>query len=681
MSTDPQHHDSEVEYKLRPEHVLTELDPELQNAILERNEGRPLPRYLCRRLAEDFEVVDVIAKLRRPNAEVEGLNVSQRIGPIVTGTVAVDDIVKVRKHQDVLSLKGARRLRRTLSSSVPEINASQDQLRAALAGQLPEDFGDVDGSGVIVGFVDHGCDFAHRNFRKLVEGRPGPTRILYLWDQRDNASEASSEELAKPPCGYDYGREFGEGLLNRALQAPPQNAGDLTAPLRFLRYEIENEHGTGVMDVAAGSGGGMNPPGVAPGADIIFVDTSADAAPAPDAPFGNSRQLLEGVKYIFDKACKLKKRAVVNISQNHDGGPHDGTTPVEEALDLLLETPGRAIVIAAGNSRLAKTHVRRMVHPNQSCTLFWEVFAGDSTDNKIEVWCGGRHRLEVTLKSPPSPESPAGVTLDPVRPGTTATILRRREEAGRISYEKAGRIFNRLYDSSNGDNHIVVLLDAGAQPGVWEVELRALGDHSVAPFAVHAWIETDRPRSEFQDARREERAYTLGTLACGHSPIVVSGGYDARDDSKAPDPTQAEGPTRDGKQKPEVSAPGRRVHVAVAKSDVLSGPLNGTSLAAPHVTGLVALLMQVAPEPLTIEETRALVIGGARRNPPSPHNAWDPRYGAGRVDASASVLACVRGKQPAVPVLGEVHELIISETIVSITAGVEPGLPPETENF
>src|SRR3712207_809191 len=100
MSNEPQDPDSAAAYSLRREHVLARLDPELQNAILEHREGRPLPRYLYGRKGEGGEVVDVIAKLRRPGEKVEGLNVSQQIGRIVTGSVAVEDIVKVRRHRN-----------------------------------------------------------------------------------------------------------------------------------------------------------------------------------------------------------------------------------------------------------------------------------------------------------------------------------------------------------------------------------------------------------------------------------------------------------------------------------------------------------------------------------------------------------------------------------------------------
>jgi endonuclease G len=51
------------------------------------------------------------------------------------------------------------------------------------------------------------------------------------------------------------------------------------------------------------------------------------------------------------------------------------------------------------------------------------------------------------------------------------------------------------------------------------------------------------------------------------------------------------GPTRDGREKPELAAPGHGIMAAASgtKSGIVSG--EGTSTAAPHVTGAVALLL------------------------------------------------------------------------------------------
>lgn len=60
--------------------------------------------------------------------------------------------------------------------------------------------------------------------------------------------------------------------------------------------------------------------------------------------------------------------------------------------------------------------------------------------------------------------------------------------------------------------------------------------------------------------------------------------------------TSSRGPTGDGRMKPNVVAPGNMVTSAKAGSPTLYTDLQGTSMAAPHVTGLAATLMDHYPD-------------------------------------------------------------------------------------
>ena len=652
----------EPKYSFVREDVRTKLDPELQRVVIAIRQGQRLPPHLLEEIEVDGKtkkVVDVVARLRNPSKQVPGLWVVQKIGRVVTGMVEADRITEVRGDKNVLSLKAARRLRKMLIDSVPEIDATRENLQNA----FPDGHAPVDGSRVIVGFVDHGCDFAHPNFRKRDEA--GTTRVLYLWDQRGGKTKLS-------PKHYGYGREFNARMINRALAEAPPIEGDPDRPHRRLGYIIKSGnkvfgHGTRVMDVAVGNGGGQNAPGVAPGADIIFVDSSLGDFDN-DESAGNSRHLLEAVKYIFDKADKLGRPAVVNISLNFDGGPHDGSTPVEEGFDRLLESSGRAIVIAAGNSRTTGIHLKRTIRPGRTNTLLWGIDEDDRTTNKLEIWYDGRHRLEVALCSP------GGQELGPFPPDTTYTIYNGKKVAGRV--------FNRLRDPANRDNQIVLLFDLPMNPGVWKIELRAVDRMHPAPFDVHAWIEKDEKDggkpSTFQDVGTADSSYTVGTIACGHSTIVV-GGYEKLN-LHSNMISSAEGPTRDGKLKPEVSAPGVGslvgssevpLRVAEALTTSVKETPGGTSIAAPHVAGVVALLMDAAlldaGKFLSVEETRDLIIKAARNNPPADRNTWDTCFGAGRVSAADSVKALVEAGKPT-PVVEEYHELLaVAEATVVFT--------------
>jgi subtilisin family serine protease len=217
--------------------------------------------------------------------------------------------------------------------------------------------------------------------------------------------------------------------------------------------------------------------------------------------------------------------------------------------------------------------------------------------------------------------------------------------------EPAARVFHRQGNPINHDNQILIIFGPRMEPGVWRI---VFGPRTQGAFTVQGWIAPDSVRSFFPELDLpRDNAYTIGSISCGHSSIAV-GGYHSLDGQSLLDAT-AEGPTRDNRKKPEVSAPGatepnKGIKAAFAGTRI-SAPLaeGGTSSAAPHVTGLIALLMQSAGRPLTTGEIRDLVTDYARLNPPAGKFSWHPRYGVGRVDASATIaITIVEGNGGAV---------------------------------
>ncbi len=403
-------------YLEREDDLLNDLDPHLQELILAQRAGEVPDSSIVTDVNGVFRV-DVIAKLRNPEEEVPGFQVVSTIGDIVTGSVALPDIERVRRHDNVRSLKAATRVQPMLDASVPEVRCDAATLRNA----FPDIDQGIDGRGVIVGIVDIGCDFAHRSF---LDG--SSSRILSLWDQRErNATEQRPVRPTAPsPAGFGYGREFTQARLNDALAK--------SDPYADIDHELAAAaHGTHVMDIAAGNGQNGQP-GVAPRASLIFVHVDIDDV-ADSESLGNSRRLLEAVEYIFRKAGSTP--VVVNLSLGTHGGPKDGSTLVEQALDRQLETAGRATVIAAGNSFNLRSHAQGTVQPGQPVTLSWEIIPFDRTPNELEVWYdfADGSSLEVTLTAP------NGTSLGPVPVGETYVI--RNQNGMRV-----GRVIHRRRD-------------------------------------------------------------------------------------------------------------------------------------------------------------------------------------------------------------------------------------------
>jgi subtilisin family serine protease len=88
---------------------------------------------------------------------------------------------------------------------------------------------------------------------------------------------------------------------------------------------------------------------------------------------------------------------------------------------------------------------------------------------------------------------------------------------------------------------------------------------------------------------------------------------------------------------PDVSAPGVQVVSTVPNNEY--GPLSGTSMAAPHVAGVAALIQSADPD-VTPQEIGAVLRNTATKPDDAP-NGKDVRYGTGIVDADAAVAAAV----------------------------------------
>ncbi|RWE07708.1 MAG: peptidase S8/S53 subtilisin kexin sedolisin [Mesorhizobium sp.] len=583
--------------------VEPSMDPRLQLAIANRQTGKPgltLAATAEDEIAVIARVVSVEEWLALADV-VPGSMLGQTYdgGWIVTGRLPLESIERVRADPVVISLKASQPVRPALAATLPAMGVVPPGWPA---GTDPQG-----GSGIVVGFVDFGCDFAHGNFRHP----NGNSRILGIWHQAG---------VAQPDSPLGYGRLHAVAEINAALAAPNPYAALGYGPAPDGPAQT-GTHGTHVMDIAVGNGRGSTQPGVAPAADIIFVDPAiSDIAWQGSASatqvFGDSVQLLEAVRFIFDQAGE--RPCVVNISLGTNGGPHDGTSLVERGLDALLnEKPNRAVVIAASNSQQHGIHQSGEVPANGVHDIRWRQrnFGG----GEVEVWYAGARRLEVTLVGSD------GTTFGPVAPGSNLPI----GSAGQVAIF----ITNRLNDPNNHDNVVGIWVAEGLSNDDWTIRLRSLDGNAVA---YHAWIErNDGLQASFASP---VPTHTLGSISTGQATIVV-GSYDGHKPARPLSSFSSSGPTRDGRNKPEISAPGQDVIAARSRTGTGVTRKSGTSMAAPAVTGLVALIFGEARRnghDLDITALRNRLISGVLTNPPSVGaGTWDSRYGFGRASGAS----------------------------------------------
>lgn len=585
-----------------------------------------------------------------------GMEVMGDAGGIAIGDIRVDRLEALAALDNVVAVHAPRAVRAHLDTSVPEIHA--DVVRTGVPGYT--------GKGVIVGIIDTGIDIFHKNFRK----GDGTTRLLSIWDQTLVAGAGESA-----PAGFGaLGVEFTQAQIDAAVQANNQS----------FRHQDLDGHGSHVTGIAAGNGSqsgnchlANHYIGVATEADIIFVKALADPGSA-----NTNTDIMKAVQYIFNRATALSKSVVVNMSLGHSIGAHDGTDQEDVFFDGLLNgTTGRVIVVSAGNDgdigKVDDTdngdyrngvHTSGTIAANATAPAIQFVIPpNDKTIDFIDVRYSNAGQLQFTVTDPSGNAvgpiaAAAGKGVATAIGGNTVTIDAFTNAASRNEF------LMRINPPAGG----------AIASGQWTITLKEVSGNQVD---YDIWIASSHsdPYPVFAFAQRVA-ARTITIPATGKNVITVAA-YDSQSGTLAE--FSSRGPTLapDNRQKPDLAAPGRETGPA---SGIVSAKSrargvwyccdccvdfyineSGTSMSAPHVTGVVALMLQKNPS-LTFDLIRTTLrtysrdpgVGGAR-----PNNDW----GYGKLDAQ---LATTNVQAP--PGGGGGH----------ITAeATEPTIPTPQENF
>ena len=635
----------------------------------------------------------VRTELRRIGATVAARANS---GSPYVARLAVSDLVHLAAIPGVAYIEASRPNRPVVDVSVPATGAVQAWRLSAPSSQP------LTGHGVLIAVVDTGADWSHPDLRNA----DGTTRILHLLDQTCGVS--GYKPCATTGTVSTAGREWAASDINGWLKAGQRpghvvdtgtgaSLPDDTFPGAKCDVAAGCGHGTHVASVAAGNGyshGTRTFRGVAPDADLLIVRSDLQSA-----------SIMRAWSWIVAKAKALGKPVVINNAFGFDFGPHDGTDSLEQELDRLSGS-GVIFVVAAGNAAAARKHASGTVADGTPSKFAFQLDA--EGQGGFSLWYASTEHWEFRLTQ-------AGVAERArVRHGKTATV----------SVQDSGATTTVTVDATAAPhakhttlNQLTVTMSRQSggqrQSGAWIGELHRVSGSSTVRW--DAWTTTGeltffktgtlgmtggwdatRTLTEPANATRAVTvaAYTTRltwpcdplptptpTLPAGVTPTATSTATATATavpsctgslvNSTTPTPVSgsvahfsSRGPTRDGREKPDVTAPGEPIIGARALRVPTPDPQapyasehqvmrQGTSLAAAHVTGATALLLQINPL-LTPEEVAALLRATARRDQfTAAHmgtaTPWSAPWGAGKLHVVTAAQTAIATTPTATP--------------------------------
>ncbi len=635
---------------------MATLDPELQMLLARKEYFEKNPSSGQLGVAPDAPLFIALKFHGDVDALVAlGFQLGSAVGSIAFGRTTLAGLEALARHPQVEFIEKQRRARLHLDGSVPNIRANLVRARAG------DHFTGYSGRGVIVGIVDSGIDIRHQVFRKP----DGTTRVLKLWDQTLTAltAEAAPGPITDPaiaatPTPLGYGVEYDAKEINETLQSAD--------PVVPVRHVDQNSHGTHVAGIAAGDGsqnghchGAYTYVGVAAEADLMVVRLWGLTKSDTNHPGTPNNVIVDAIAYLLNEARLANKPLVINLSIGRFTDKMDGTSAVCQAIDTLLarNSQGRAIVFAAGNDGDSGFHAAGVVPAGAAnvLRLDFTLFDGDSDTRQIAVrYAGANLQAQVT-----SPAAGAAGVVSWVPPGPGLVNLSANGPGGVVSIQNGpGNISVAIQPPTPGNN----------LPGTWSLELQNTGAAATSIDAFCLFGSSHDPQSPYFNNAVSSRS-TLNEFATGFETIAVGshqeGGLLATRGVRLPDRLSdfsSRGPTLDlvprANPKPDLSAPGEDIASAGLPRDRSGCHLcccdcyqdfyvdkSGTSMSAPHVTGVIALMLHKNPT-LTHVEIRNLLTGNTAPKPGDSTPDEDLGWGRGRLDAKKVVDAVAQVNPP-----------------------------------
>jgi subtilisin family serine protease len=565
----------------------------------------------------DIPVGRVLIELKEPDTTElvrEGLTFTHLFGLFYSSEVPLDRIDSLADLESIRRVHHEEPNKPALDDSIPEIRCNTVRNR-----QFPfSGTNKYTGLGVVIGIIDSGINALHPVFR--LPNDQTKTRILAILDQ------------TRPPPNT-FNKAQIEAAIASNTQIVPPGAGTPRVETR----RNDHKHGTHVAGIAAGNGkiagncsGEFTYVGVAPEASLVIVKWD----------FGGPTTLQSAIQFIADTAAAIpggSTPAVVNMSIGHSIGPHDGTDQMDGMIDNWLAarpagSPPVVLVAAAGNEGGHAVAGASTITSGDDSHAMGTIPSGSVVKQlrfSIRPMDPNQTRTgQVVARAEIRFTAPNGLGCRLIPPGNNTSGGSNLAAAdGPANFIEATqnsscRISGDVLDPATGRRRITISITSAAagqnQPGDWTIELTNAG---AAAITYHAWIDGEQFERFLDDL---SRASTINSPGSSGSIITVGNYHSSGKDKGKISDSSSRGPLLNSttSQKPDLSAPGE--DICSARRDFHDGCCcdcccdsyiddSGTSMAAPHVAGAVALMLERNPA-LTPAQIKSILMNRAHKD-------------------------------------------------------------------
>ena len=441
-------------------------------------------------------------------------------------------IIKVSDLNRIIELEGLQYI------ELPKIlyTSAYDSNRASFIPSVWNNY-NLTGEGILVGFLDTGIDYTHNAFKD----DEGNTRIEYIYD-------------------LENGVVYDKNKINEALKSED--------PFSIVPEIDLSGHGTHVAGIAC-AGGNINFDnyGVAYKSSIAMVKITGENS----LRAALSTQLMRGLKFLMDKSNEINKPLVVNISLSTNDGSHNGSSLLEKYIQTFTQLQKAVIVVAAGNEGNSAHHVGGKMKKEEDLDLnigdgekgiILDFFKPVLVDVSVEVI------------------SPTGISTGPM--GLSESYKERFVGREKIVVYSTGP---KPFDIQGQTTISILPLGDTITSGGWRIIVRKLNNYE-GYFDV--WLPIAEGLNERTRFLQPSVYNTLGIPATVEGVISV-GSYNFLNNNLSA--FSGRGVVRpEWLIKPDLVAPGENILSTVEEQGF--DTKSGTSMAAPQVSGICALLFE-----------------------------------------------------------------------------------------